>query len=94
MKESSDRRGGPRPGFGGKQPGAGRPPKPVGNNRVTVILDPDTARHLDELRGKESRAAFLRAIFASKPPCPYCHQPRCECRPCGMCGEFPGACNC
>ena len=93
MSDKPSRRGGPRPGFGGRQPGAGRPPQPVGSNRITVILDPDTARHLDALRGKESRAAYLRRLL--KPaPCTYCHRTPCECRSCGMCGEFPGACNC
>ena len=67
----------PRPGFGGKQPGAGRPIKPVTDKPVAVVLDPDTARLLDAKRGKESRREYLRSLLAV---CDRCDSTRCECR--------------
>jgi hypothetical protein len=57
------KRGGARPGFGGRQPGAGRPPKPV-TGPISLTLDADTARLLDQLRGELSRAAFVRSLLA------------------------------
>lgn len=60
---SSSRRGGPRPGFGGKQPGAGRKAGPVTDRPVAVVLDPETARKLDAQRGEVSRAEFVRQLI-------------------------------
>lgn len=62
--------GGPRPGFGGKQPGAGRPVKPVGDKPVAIIVDPSTACKIDALRGDLSRAEYLRRLV----DVPYCEQ--------------------
>lgn len=59
------RRGGPRPGFGGKQPGAGRPAGPVTDKPISVVLDPETARKLDAARGTVSRAAWVRKLIGA-----------------------------
>lgn len=54
-------RGGPRPGFGGKQPGAGRKAKPVtGPVQVNVILPADLCREIDARRGELSRGEYIR----------------------------------
>jgi hypothetical protein len=59
------KRGGPRPGFGGRQPGAGRPVKPVTDKPVSVLLSVETARLLDVLRGDEPRSAFIRRLLTA-----------------------------
>ena len=67
MKESSDRRGGPRPGFGGKQPGAGRPAQIVDGPRA-VVLDADAIQKLDSARGKVSRKEYLTRLIEGSTP--------------------------
>lgn len=67
MKESSDRRGGPRPGFGGKQPGAGRPAQIVDGPR-SVVLDAVAIQKLDSDRGKMSRKDYLTQLIERSTP--------------------------
>lgn len=58
-------RGGPRPGFGGKQPKAGRKAQPVTDEPVTVslVLGPELAKKLDALRGEMKRTVYLRTLL-------------------------------
>ena len=93
MTDKPSKRGGPRPGFGGKQPGAGRPAIPVTDRAVAISLDPETARRLDDARGETSRVEFVRGLLAAC-VCSHCDSARCSCRPCGVCGQFPGDCSC
>lgn len=59
---SFSKRGGPRPGFGGKQPGAGRPAQIVDGPRA-VVLDADAIQKLDSARGKASRREYLTRLI-------------------------------
>lgn len=53
----------PRPGFGGRQPGSGRKPLPVGDKPVFVRLTPDIATLLDLQRGELSRTEYIRLLL-------------------------------
>jgi hypothetical protein len=53
----------PRPGFGGRQPGSGRKPLPVGDKAVFVRLTPDIAVLLDLQRGELSRTEYIRLLL-------------------------------
>lgn len=56
-------RGGPRPGFGGRQPGAGRPPNPVTDKPVHVVINPDTTRRMDAVRGDTPRSTWVNRLI-------------------------------
>lgn len=53
----------PRQGFGGRQPGSGRKPLPVGEKPVFIRLTPDIAVLLDAQRGELSRTEYIRALL-------------------------------
>lgn len=81
--------GGPRLGFGGKQPGAGRKAGPVTGPRA-IVLSASAVVKLDALRGATPRSEFVEGLIEAQQSCSRSDQEP----PCGECGGFLGSCNC